>query len=85
MDPHTEGKWLIHGTKYLKGNLLEIPEYPSWEYRSDIKEPDGNRFECKVVNTACSSTMIKVEHRVSEGELQSGYCKYLKENNLRYR
>ena len=28
VDQHTEGKWLIHGTKHRKGNQLQSLEFP---------------------------------------------------------
>ena len=40
MNQHTEGKWLIHGTKRQKGNQLQSPEppvkQPSTEFKHDI-------------------------------------------------
>ena len=50
VDQHTEGKWLIHCTKYHKDNKLQslkLPcyvEYPSRKCKHDIKESEGNMF-----------------------------------------
>ena len=45
-DHHTGGKWLIHGTKHhndSQAQRLEPPvEYPSREFKHDIKESEGN-------------------------------------------
>ena len=48
VDQHTGGKWLIHGTKCCKDNQLQSldspVEYPSKEWKHDIKESKGNMF-----------------------------------------
>ena len=48
VEQHTEGKWLIHGTKRRKDNQLQTwnspVEYPSRECKHDIKETKGNMF-----------------------------------------
>ena len=59
VDRHTEGKWLIHGTKCSKDNQLqslELPvEDPSRECKHHIKASEGNMFniqgECPGVET----------------------------------
>ena len=46
MDPSREGTWLIDGTKHRKDNQLQCldypVEYPSREYKFNIKESDCN-------------------------------------------
>ena len=43
VDKHTEGKWLIHGTKKPTGLSVAKPgEYPSRESKHDTKESEGN-------------------------------------------
>ena len=48
VDIHTEGKWLIHGTKHRKDNQLQSlnspVEYPSRECKHDIKVSKGHIF-----------------------------------------
>ena len=46
VDWHTGGTWLIHGTKHKKNNRTSLlyVEYPSWEYKFDIKDSGGNIF-----------------------------------------
>ena len=48
MDQHTGGKRLIHGTKHHEDNQLQAcntpVEFPSLEYKFDIKESDSDMF-----------------------------------------
>ena len=48
MDQHTGGKWLIHGTKRHKDNMLQSLELlcitSSRDCKHDIKESEGNMF-----------------------------------------
>ena len=41
VDQHTEGKWLIHGTKRHKDNQLPV-EYSSRDSKHEINESEGN-------------------------------------------
>ena len=61
MDQHTEGKWLIHGTnaaRTISCKAWNSPvEYPSREYKHDIKKSEGN-----MLNSICQDNVKGWKH-----------------------
>ena len=74
VDQHTEGKWLIHGTKRRKDNQmksLEPPlEYPSRECKHEIKDSEVYIFYPMFKKNVQGGNIQGVAH-IAETELLS--------------